>query len=116
MTRRLLRILAVVTFSVAWWYRRDITRPPAPVVIPQLYPAWKWPLTRPQPLLRNTSSPRPGAGSMTLIAIGIEAWLAYRAFRRRKLAGCCPACGYDLRASPDRCPKCGRVVEQATAA
>jgi hypothetical protein len=43
-------------------------------------------------------------------------WLLFVARRHQlKWTGHCPTCGYDVRATPDRCPECGAVPAEAPA-
>jgi hypothetical protein len=55
-----------------------------------------------------------GIGIVSLV-LGIFAQLYLQRWEKqlgmRQASGLCPNCGYDLRASKDRCPECGREID-----
>ena len=63
--------------------------------------------------LEQVGEYRSGSGALYLpfwlmTAATALAWMAfYRRSRKPHVMGHCPACGYDMRATPDRCPECG---------
>jgi hypothetical protein len=73
-------------------------------------------LKTPRPLVQHTIR----YGMLLSVAAALPAarlaWLGLgrrqRLARRRRAAGLCPACGYDLRATRDRCPECGGTRSQ----
>jgi hypothetical protein len=73
---------------------------------------WRW-------QIRGTGAPVPHMDRERHVSVPLwllialcagAAWLLGRRnwlIRRRVIAGLCPACGYDCRATPDHCPECG---------
>ena len=61
------------------------------------------PYFRPIGLMVNTT----GLAFGILPAVRAAAYFRRVRASRRLTHGLCPVCGYDLRATPDRCPECG---------
>ena len=114
--------------------------PSAPAI---LKPPSKWPryeTIKQMRIERELLTEKPVDGKMTALSQKSEEWLMgwriwipywllviifmllpiYAGYRRmrygkRTATNCCPSCGYDLRASPERCPECGRPTDPAHA-
>jgi hypothetical protein len=50
---------------------------------------------------------------LILLLLSLPGMIQIRRDRLRRRAGLCFACGYDLRATPDRCPECGEISKKS---
>jgi hypothetical protein len=81
-------------------------------------PTVAWPTTRPI-MVTSTQQRLRLLAPLWLVMLPLALALGFSArriarvarARRRRRAGLCPSCGYDVRATPQRCPECGFADE-----
>ena len=122
--------------NYVFFYKLDWLSPPI-VTVQKTPPMTKWEfrnlafgvfhgpeynVSRTGQLVRAGTAFRVGIGFGYFLALflilPVFLWtpLLYRRIRRQPLVGFCAKCGYDLRASADRCPECGTIPKAIAAA
>ena len=91
-----------------WWPHPASLRPPR-------FTTWRHHLTFHHYLGNTGTGPLhqlrvPCWAPIVASAVLPAAWVVRRRREGRRGAGVCAGCGYDLRATPERCPECGREV------
>jgi hypothetical protein len=82
----------------SWVFNTQTATAPIDVVVPFVHPT----------IFRGVRIPIWPAPVTTAVVLGFLVFRAARP-RGRSSQGRCQSCGYDLRATPDRCPECGAV-------
>ena len=103
--------------SVSWLWR--FSSSPGPLLRASWAWEWNWPVFQSGTLFMSSSStvttiqfvvlPYWLLTLSTAALPGFWVWRRWKAGRRLK-TGLCRICGYDLRATPDRCPECGTPI------
>lgn len=136
-------VLWAISYRIAAFERVDLNRSEAVFGVDEgrlrleyITPSWREPGERPRAMEMSFWKAEPtaapavsysddlGAGSryrmlsfpLWLVGVALSAAPFLHLMARNRTPGfVCPSCGYDLRATPDRCPECGAIATQGSA-